>query len=115
MSDYYSAVQLRTDRWSALRDKLSEIERTPNGRRAGPLRAEVGKLFESLAVVERYWAFPGMAAFDHIRRQFEHGNIADVSFSVRRVTRALVSGAYRRRHIPLERDSSDADEHEDEA
>jgi arginine decarboxylase len=115
MSDYYSAVQLRTDRWSALREKLGEIERAPTGRRVHALRAEIGKLFDSLAVVERYWAFPGTAAFDHMRRQFEHGKTADVAFLVRRVTRALVSGAYRRRHIPLDRDSGDADEHEDEA
>jgi len=34
---------------------------------------------------------------------------------VNRVTRALTTGAYRRRTIPLERDSLDQDEHDDEA
>ena len=115
VSDYYSAVQLRTDRWSALREKLGELERSPTGRHAKALRSEVAGVFQSLAVIERYWAFPGMAGFDQMRRQFEHGNIADVAFTVRRVARALVSGAYRRRHIPLDRDSSDADENDDEA
>ncbi len=37
------------------------------------------------------------------------------SFAISRVTRALTTGAYRRRHIPLERDCIDQDEHEDEA
>jgi len=115
MSDYYSAVQLRTDRWSVLREKLGELERSPTGRHATSLRKEIAQLFEALEIVERYWAFPGTAAFDHMRRQFEHGNIADVGFTVRRVTRALVSGAYRRRHIPLDRDIGDSDDQEDEA
>ncbi|WP_323037009.1 aminotransferase class I/II-fold pyridoxal phosphate-dependent enzyme [Pararhodobacter sp.] len=115
MSDYYSAVQLRTDRWSTIREKLGELERSPTSRRATGLRTEVSKLFEALETIERYWAFPGIAAFVHMRRQFENGNVSDVAFTVRRVTRALVSGAYRRRHIPLDRDSNDSDDHEDEA
>jgi len=65
-------------------------------------------------VIEPYWAFPGMAAFDHLRRQFEHGNYEDLAFSVNRVTRALTTGAYRRRHIPLDRDTVDHEE-DDEA
>lgn len=56
-----------------------------------------------------------MAAFDHMRRQFEHNSFEDLAFSVHRVTRALTTGAYRRRHIPLERDSLDKEEHDDEA
>jgi len=60
-------------------------------------------------------ALPGRRAFDQLRRQLEHGNFDDLAFSVSRVTRALTSGAYRRRHIPLDRDSSDGDEHDDEA
>lgn len=115
MSDYYSAVQLRADRWSALRENLGQLEREGEGRRAKAAHAEVGRLFTSLAFIERYWAFPGMVAFDTMRRQFEHGKLADVAFSVRRVTRALSTGAYRRRHIPLDRDNADHDENEDEA
>ena len=56
-----------------------------------------------------------MAAFDHMRRNFEHGNFEDLSFTISRVTRALTTGAYRRRSIPLDRDTTDDDEHNDEA
>ena len=115
MSDYYSAVQLRSDRWSALRERLAELERAPEGRRATAVRTEIGKLFESLAMIEPYWAFPGIAAFDHLRRQFEHGAIEDVLYTVRRITRALISGAYRRRHIPLDRGAADDSDNDDEA
>ncbi len=113
--DYYSAIQLRTDRWSALRDIAANLAlKTGNGKIA-KLRKATVELFDSLALIEPYWAFPGMAAFDHMRRQFEHGKFDDLAFGVQRVTRALTTGAYRRRSIPLERDSIDSDEQDDEA
>ncbi|MGJ8573225.1 MAG: aminotransferase class I/II-fold pyridoxal phosphate-dependent enzyme [Hoeflea sp.] len=115
MSDYYSAVQLRTDRWSALREALDFLKREPESRKAAATRTKISKLFESLSLIEAYWAFPGVASFSHIQRQFEHGNVDDAAFSVRRVLRALTTGAYRRRHIPLDRDIVDAEENEDEA
>ncbi|KGJ06679.1 arginine decarboxylase [Paracoccus halophilus] len=115
MSDYFSAVQLRADRWSALREALERYGRNRNGPGSAKLKARIGELLGSLALIERYWAFPGTAAFDYIRRQFEHDHIDDVGTLVRRVTRALTTGAYRRRSIPLERDASDADDHDDEA
>lgn len=115
VSDYYSATQLRSDRWSALRDAITSISRETNAKKQTALKATVTSLFESLALIEPYWAFPGMAAFDHMRRQFDHGNFEDLSFTVRRVTRALTTGAYRRRSIPLDRDSVDDEEHNDEA
>ncbi len=115
MSDYYSAVQLRLDRWSNLREALDHLVRAPQARHARANRAKVEELFGSLALIEAYWAFPGVAAFDHMRRQFETGKLEDVAFSVRRATRALTTGAYRRRHIPLDRDTADSEEHDDEA
>ncbi|WP_433988730.1 hypothetical protein SuNHUV7_23920 (plasmid) [Pseudoseohaeicola sp. NH-UV-7] len=115
VNDYHSAIQLRSDRWSALREATSSLARKPSERQANKCKAAIEELFVSLAVIEPYWAFPGMAAFDHMRRQFEHGSFDDLSFAVNRVTRALTTGAYRRRHIPLERDSIDSEEHDDEA
>ncbi|MCK8464067.1 aminotransferase class I/II-fold pyridoxal phosphate-dependent enzyme [Aliiroseovarius sp. S1339] len=114
VSDYYSAIQLRSDRWSALRDATAALSRDAEGAKAQALVQQVTHLFESLALIESYWAFPGVQAFDNIRRQFEHRKYDDVAFSVQRITRALTTGAYRRRHVPLERDSVDTDEHEDE-
>lgn len=115
VSDYYSATQLRADRWSALREGTTSLCRQNSARKLGSLKKRVGELLESLALIEPYWAFPGMLAFDHMRRQFEHGNFDDLSFSVNRVKRALTTGAYRRRSIPLDRESNDDDEHNDEA
>ncbi|PKQ14125.1 MAG: ornithine decarboxylase [Alphaproteobacteria bacterium HGW-Alphaproteobacteria-1] len=115
VSDYYSATQLRFDRWSALREATTSIDRETDARKITALKSQVSDLFEALTVIEPYWAFPGMSAFDHLRRHFDHGNFEDLAFGVQRVTRALTTGAYRRRTIPLERDSLDDEEHNDEA
>ena len=115
VSDYYSATQLRTDRWSALREVTGSLARNVPTKISANERARAEELFESLSLIEPYWAFPGMAAFDHMRRQLEHNSFEDLAFSVHRVTRALTTGAYRRRRIPLERNSADKEEHDDEA
>jgi arginine decarboxylase len=98
-----------------LREATTSICRDTETKRVAALKTRISGLFDSLALIEPYWAFPGMLAFDHMRRQFEHSNYDDLSFAVNRATRALTTGAYRRRSIPLERDSVDDEEHNDEA
>jgi arginine decarboxylase len=115
VNEYYSAIQLRSDRWSALRAAANGLVRETREAKLEKLSKQVEDLFVSLALIEPYWAFPGMAAFDHLRRQMEHGNYDDLAFSINRVTRALTTGAYRRRHIPLDHDLHDSDEQDDEA
>jgi len=115
MQDYSSAIQLRSDRWSALREATDALTRSPNAAETSQLRGIVLDLFSSLGTMEGYWAFPGKHEFTTLRRHFEQGKLDDVSFAVSRISRALATGAYRRRAIPLERDSVDADEKDDEA
>ncbi|WP_138933867.1 aminotransferase class I/II-fold pyridoxal phosphate-dependent enzyme [Roseovarius arcticus] len=115
MADYYSAVQLRSDRWSSLREASAELVRADGGRGSKGLIEKIDNLLDQLAPIETYWAFPGTPAFDVLRRHFDAGHHEELSHTVQRITRALTSGAYRRRHIPLDRDSVDADDHEDEA
>ncbi|OSQ47838.1 aminotransferase class I/II-fold pyridoxal phosphate-dependent enzyme [Marivita geojedonensis] len=114
--DYYSATQLRSDRWSALREAAEGLHRHGvDGRQGKKLIATAEALFEALEPIERYWAFPGAHAFDHLRRLLHAGNIEDLSIAVRRVARALTSGAYRRRSIPLGADEVDSEDFEDES
>ncbi len=114
MSDYYSAIQLRSDRWSALREASVALTRAGNAKGSEAQIKKINTLFDSLAPIEAYWAFPGVQAFDHIRRQFEHQNYQDAAYAIQRVARGLATGAYRRRHVPLER-GTETDDHEDEA
>lgn len=115
ISDYYSAIQLRSDRWSALQEHTKKLAANPKGKSVARLHTKTEELLDALGPLESYWAFPGTAAFDHLRRQCDHKNYEDLAFSVKRILRALTSGAYRRRSIPLERDDLDNEELEDEA
>ncbi|TMV04283.1 aminotransferase class I/II-fold pyridoxal phosphate-dependent enzyme [Ruegeria sediminis] len=114
--DYYSATQLRADRWSALREAAEGLSRHgTEGRQGKKLLATAEHLFDVLAPIECYWAFPGIHAFEHLRRLLHHGHTGDLSVSVRRIARALTSGAYRRRSIPLSSEEIDNEDYEDEA
>ncbi|KUF11366.1 aminotransferase class I/II-fold pyridoxal phosphate-dependent enzyme [Pseudoponticoccus marisrubri] len=114
--DYYSATQLRSDRWSALREAAEGLMRYGSeGRKGQQLLKTAQNLFDVLAPIEAYWAFPGGSSFAHLRRFLDHANYEDLLISVRRVARALSSGAYRRRTIPLSSDEADNEDYEDEA
>lgn len=116
VSDYYSATQLRADRWSALRETAeSMLVHGVEGRQGSKLLKNAETLLEALAPIEVYWAFPGAHAFDYLRKLLEQRNIEDLSISVRRVARALTSGAYRRRTIPIGSDEIDNEDYEDES
>ena len=81
MKEYSSAIQLRSDRWSALREASAALNRDPGARDLKSLQSKVEELFSSLAMIEPYWAFPGMSAFVHMRRQLEHEKFEDVAFA----------------------------------
>jgi len=114
ISDYYSAVELRLDRWSSLRELLQSLYETQGQGRAAARDIKAAEaIFAALRPVERYWAFPGISVFDGLRRQFEHRNFDDLAHSVRRICRALSTGAYRRRTISLATDDGDGDDLDD--
>jgi len=115
ISEYYSAAQVRADRWSALRETIDGLARVgASGRGAARLMRRADELFEALAPIETYWAFPGRAAFAHLRRLLELRNIDELAFGVRRAARALSSGAYRRRTVPLGRGEGEVEDNDDE-
>ncbi len=115
VGDAYSAFQLRSDRWNALREIAEDlaINNLADKRKKARL-GEARDLFDLLDPVEVYWAFPGSDAFGRIRRLLEQNDLIDFSDAVRRVSRALSSGAYRKRVIPLfgERDENEIFEEE---
>lgn len=115
IGDYYSATQLRADRWSSLSDVAEELAwQGANGRRGKALIAQAEQLFAALAPIESYWAFPGEHSFKQMRHLLEHRNIDDFTHAVRRAARALLSGAYRRRRIEIMAEDGDPDDFEEE-
>jgi arginine decarboxylase len=90
VADYYSAAQLRADRWSALREVSEALWRQgAEGARGEKALALVRNLLDALAPIEAYFAFPGAAAFDHLRRLLDQRNLEDLSQAVRPEARAL--------------------------
>ena len=85
LSDYYSAVQLRQDRWSTLRETCETLVRLSDEKPAKSKTsfAKAQALLESLAPIEMYWAFPGRAAFQHLRKLLENRNFDDLAFFFR--------------------------------
>ena len=114
INDYYSAAQLRSDRWISLRDAV-EAALDTSARERKKLNSEITGLFSALEPIERYWAFPGAAAFQQLQRMFANDALNDLVFSLKRVVRALSTGAYRRRNVPLSREDGDWDDVEDES
>ncbi len=116
IKDYYSAVQLRTDRWSALREVAEGLHlHGAQGRQGKKLMARAEELFEALSPIESYWAFPGAHAFEHLRKLYASGSVEDLSQNVRRIARALATGAYRRRSISIGAGEIESEEYEDDA
>ena len=115
VGDSYSAFQLRSDRWNALREIVEDLANNDQSasQRKARLR-EARDLFDLLEPIEMYWAFPGVDAFHRMRRILEHKDIVDFSNAVRRVARALSSGAYRKRLVPLFGETEDAETFEEE-
>jgi arginine decarboxylase len=115
ISEYYSAIQLRTDRWNVLKEVTQRLCQDQSEASRAKLKQKSEALFTSLSSLENYWAFPGREAFDHLRKQLDHGHYEELAFTVKKVLRSLTSGAYRRRKIVLEYDVTEQDEMEDEA
>ncbi|RMF34853.1 MAG: ornithine decarboxylase, partial [Alphaproteobacteria bacterium] len=114
IDDYYSASQLRLDRWSSLREIMESLNRAGRSRqRTDRLVAQAHALFEALDPIEGYFAFPGRSACQYMRRLLDSRNLDELTHAIRRTARALATGAYRRRAITLTSDE-ESDDFEDE-
>lgn len=102
LSDYYSASQLRADSWSRLKTASARLaERGDADPGAAGYRSRITGALDLLEPIEMYWAFPGRAAFAHLRRLLDNGDYLTLSRVVARIVRALMSNAYRQKSIPL--------------
>jgi hypothetical protein len=96
---YNSLWQLRADAWSSLEQTCERLVDDPAaGRRTEELTRRVGELFTTLDSIENYWAFPGAARFERLRRLFDNGDFTRLAPQVRSVNQALVTDSYRSAH-----------------
>lgn len=112
LTEYYSALQLRTDRWSALKSTTEQLRLGHEGRHAAKLKGRVVELLEALMPIEAYWAFPGQRVLQRLWTMLERELYTELAKASGRVVRALLSDAFRRQlqHV----DSEDISEQEDE-
>lgn len=117
IGDYYSAAQLRSDRWSALKDTAQRLAlAAAEGRAYQRHRDKAAALLDALAPIEDYWAFPGKVNFDHLSLLLERQSFDEFRRATQRTVRALVSGSYRRQAVPViadEREPGTTEEEEE--
>ncbi len=102
LSDYYSATQLRSDRWTSLKSTAAALANSKHGgRNHAPLTEKARVILESLEPIEIYWAFPGKRGMAHLRRLLIEGDVDGFARTVTRTVRALLSGSYRGKIGPL--------------
>ncbi len=96
LSDYYSATQLRSDRWTSLKSTAAALAKSKQGGRShAQLIDRTRMILESLDPIEMYWAFPGKSGMEHLRRLLVGTDYEAFARIVTRIVRALLSGSYR--------------------
>ncbi len=106
LTEYYSASQLRHDRWSSLKSVTARLAGAQDAAARDQFAARARELMAALGPIESYWAFPGRGAWQSLAALLDRGEHQELARNVALVVRALVSGSFRRR---LPRDSDDAD------
>jgi arginine decarboxylase len=112
LSDYYSAAQLRTDRWTQLKAVASQLAGTQRERTRAQLLERARGLLTAVAPIEMYWGFPGKRGIAHLSRLLEREDFNEFAGTVKRVVRALLSGSYRRHYIDIGHEEDQSTERE---
>ncbi|MEZ5566468.1 MAG: aminotransferase class I/II-fold pyridoxal phosphate-dependent enzyme [Gammaproteobacteria bacterium] len=108
-ADYYSATQLRSDRWSALKGAAQQLAGTSPNRRQHELVDQVRDLLDALRPMEMFWAFPSRHGLEYLTRQLNDEQYADFSRTVAYMVRAQLTGSYRRSFTYISHDETDVD------
>ncbi len=106
LTEYYSASQLRHDRWTSLKSACARLAK-PGATDLQAAAARASELLAALEPIECYWAFPSRAVWQSLWTLLEQRRYDELSRSVAVIVRALVSGSFRRR---APRPGDDADE-----
>jgi arginine decarboxylase len=102
LGDYYSASQLRMDRWSALKSVVLQPSGAVRNTMSTPMVEKAARLISALQPIEAYWAFPGHQGLSQLSKLLAAGEFADFSRLTSRIVKALSSGTYRRQLVDLE-------------
>ena len=101
LGEYYSAFQLRIDRWSSLKQVTQRLTADISDSARARYLEDAQRTLTSLQPIEMYWAFPGHVAFQKLHWLLDDANYAELAAIVSRIVSALLSNRYRRKHINL--------------
>jgi arginine decarboxylase len=94
---YNSLSQVRTDGWSSLEESTAQLALAALQQRpVEQLTETVTRWLNILGPFEWFWAFPGMQAFQKVRRLFAAGKYDRCAALVAGINRALATDSYRR-------------------
>ena len=95
--DFFNVATDRMDSWNDLNSAAIKLSRAKSsGAKTKEFEGEVKGLIEHLEVFESFWAYPGSALCKDTADLFIEGDYAGFAQAVQRITRALMSGSYRR-------------------
>jgi arginine decarboxylase len=92
----YNIGQLRVDTWNSLKAHAVKLTKANNGSAIAEKQiVAIEQLLEKLAVIERYFAFPGLATVKSLQNTFKEGEYVSVSHKTNDIVHLLVSDNYR--------------------
>ena len=110
LGDYYSASQLRTDRWNQLKGVANQLANTSRERTRIQMIEKARHLLAALEPIETYWGFPGTRGLDTLSQMLVRDDHREFAASVMRTVRSMMSGAYRHKSIKATEGQAEDDE-----
>ena len=95
--DFFNVSTNRMDSWNDLNSAAVKLSHAKtSGRKNKEVEQKVQGLLDYRRVFESYYAYPGQALMNDVADMFKEGDYTAFAQSVDRITRNLMSGAYRR-------------------
>ncbi|MDH4050920.1 MAG: ornithine decarboxylase, partial [Rubrivivax sp.] len=110
LGDYYSASQLRNDRWNQLKGAANQLATTTRERTRIQMIEKSRSLLTSLEPIETYWGYPGTRGLNALTQMLVRDNHREFAAAVTRTVRAMMSGAYRQKAIKGTESSAEEEE-----
>jgi arginine decarboxylase len=86
---YNAWWQTRLDAWSRVEEEADRRVRSVDPTRAAAMTAAIAEDLDTLASVERYWAYPGKDGFSRIQELFRTGGTVEFARAVAQIKRTL--------------------------
>lgn len=94
--DYFNIAQYRSDSWNNLKLVATHFAKNDFELFSSEVFiARINDSFESLQVIERYFAYPGVKYIQSLKAMYDKGQYAAFTHSVSEVVRSLISESYR--------------------